>query len=44
VFVEKRFGVGWTLNLGNPRTWLGLGATLLFGAAVLGLSSLLMRN
>jgi uncharacterized membrane protein len=44
VFVEKRFGVGWTLNLGNPRTWLGLGATLLFGAAVVGLSSLLMRN
>ncbi len=44
VFVEKRFGVGWTLNLGNPRTWAGLGATLLFGAALLGLSSLLMRN
>jgi uncharacterized membrane protein len=44
VFVEKRFGVGWTLNLGNPRTWLGLGATLLFGAAVVGLSILLMGN
>jgi uncharacterized membrane protein len=44
VFVEKRFGVGWTFNLGNPRAWLGLGATLLFGAAVVWLAMLLMGN
>jgi len=44
VFVEKRFGVGWTFNLGNPRTWFVLGGLLLFGVAVSGLSILLMRN
>ncbi|MGI2327990.1 DUF1648 domain-containing protein [Planococcus sp. YIM B11945] len=22
VMVEKRFGIGWTINLGNPRSWL----------------------
>ena len=22
VFVPKRFGVGWTINIANPRTWL----------------------
>lgn len=24
IFVEKRFGVGWTLNLGNPRGYIVL--------------------
>lgn len=29
LFIEKRFGIGYTINLGNPRAWLLLGATLL---------------
>ena len=28
--VEKRFGVGYTLNLGNPRAWIALGVLVLF--------------
>lgn len=28
IFVEKRFGVGWSLNYGNPRSWLVLLALL----------------
>lgn len=35
VFIEKRFGVGWTLNFGNPRSWLVSSALLLFILAVL---------
>lgn len=40
--VGKRFGIGWTLNFGNPRAWLFVSvflaaivamAGLLFGAA-----------
>lgn len=38
VVVPRRFGVGWTLNLGNWRGWLALavlvGVTVLFCAAV----------
>lgn len=38
VVVPKRFGIGWTLNLGNWRGWLALaalvGVTVLFCAAV----------
>jgi uncharacterized protein len=26
VFVRRRFGVGWTINNGNPRGWLAMGA------------------
>jgi uncharacterized membrane protein len=33
LFVEKRFGVGYTLNFGNPRIWLLL--ALLLGVAIL---------
>ena len=28
--VEKRFGVGYTLNFGSPRAWIALGVLLLF--------------
>lgn len=38
VFVEKRFGVGWTLNFGNWKSWLVIGALLFFLAAALSLS------
>jgi uncharacterized membrane protein len=37
VLVEKRFGIGWTVNFGNPRLWLVIGATLLLLLAILGL-------
>lgn len=40
LFVEKRFGIGWTVNLANPRAWLVLGAILLFMAACLGIAFL----
>jgi uncharacterized membrane protein len=30
VFVEKRLGIGYTCNFGNPTTWLVLGLILLF--------------
>lgn len=36
--VEKRFGVGWTLNFANPRAWLFLGAVLLFILVALGIA------
>ena len=29
ILVEKRFGIGYTLNFGNPRSWLVLGAILI---------------
>jgi uncharacterized membrane protein len=35
VFVEKRFGIGWTLNLANPRSLLVAGALLVFILAIL---------
>ena len=38
VLVEKRFGVGWTLNFANPRSWLVIGAIFLFMLAVLALA------
>ncbi len=33
VFVEKRFGYGWTVNFANPRALIILGSLLLFAAA-----------
>jgi uncharacterized membrane protein len=30
IFVEKRLGIGYTCNFGNPTTWLVLGLILLF--------------
>lgn len=29
VLVEKRFGIGYTLNFGNGRSWLVLGGIVL---------------
>ncbi len=43
VWVEKRFGIGWTFNFGHPRAWFILGAILLFAAAVPVLSILLFK-
>jgi hypothetical protein len=41
VLVEKRFGLGWTLNFGNPRSWVVTGALFLFIVVVLLFASLL---
>jgi uncharacterized membrane protein len=30
LFIEKRLGIGYTCNFGNPTTWLVLGLILLF--------------
>jgi uncharacterized membrane protein len=43
LWVEKRFGIGWTFNFGNPRAWIVLGGILLFIAAVPVLSIVLMK-
>ena len=43
LWVEKRFGIGWTFNFGNPRAWFVLGAILIFAAAVPVLSILLFK-
>lgn len=43
-FVEKRFGMGWTLNFANPRSWLVIGAILFFILAILGLSLLMTKG
>lgn len=34
VMVSARFGLGWTLNLGNPAAWLLIGAILASGAGL----------
>jgi uncharacterized membrane protein len=44
LFVEKRFGIGWTLNLANPRALLVMGGLLLFILATLGISLLTLRS
>jgi uncharacterized membrane protein len=44
VWVEKRFGIGWTLNFGNPRAWFITGGILLFAAGVSVLSILLLQK
>ena len=41
LFVEKRFGIGWTLNFANPRSWLVSAALLLFCLTMLGLAWLI---
>jgi uncharacterized membrane protein len=43
VWVEKRFGIGWTFNFGNPRAWFLMTGILVFIIAVPVLSILLMR-
>ncbi len=43
LWVEKRFGIGWTMNFGNPRAWFVLGAMLLFAAAMPVLAILLLK-
>jgi uncharacterized membrane protein len=42
LFVEKRFGIGWTLNLSNPRALLVIGGILFFVLATLAISMLTM--
>ena len=44
LWVEKRFGIGWTFNFGNPRAWFVLGGILLFATAVPVLSILLLGS
>ena len=43
VWVEKRFGIGWTVNFGNARAWFVMGGILLFAVAVPVLSILLLK-
>ncbi|MGE5609255.1 MAG: DUF5808 domain-containing protein [Bacillota bacterium] len=38
IWVQKRFGIGYTLNMANPRSWLILGIFLLFVLGLLALS------
>jgi uncharacterized membrane protein len=33
LWVEKRLGIGWTLNFGNPASWFILGGILLLALA-----------
>jgi uncharacterized membrane protein len=40
LFVEKRFGIGWTLNMANPRALFVFGAILLFVLATLAIGLL----
>jgi uncharacterized membrane protein len=40
LFVEKRFGIGWTVNFGNPRALYFFGGLLLFIAATVSISVL----
>jgi len=40
LFVEKRFGIGWTVNMANPRALLVLGGIVLFVLATLAISLL----
>ena len=44
LFVEKRFGIGWTVNMANPRSWFFLGAILLFVVASLALGLVVGRK
>jgi uncharacterized membrane protein len=44
VWVEKRFGYGWTLNMATVRAWVILGALLLFGLAMPILSLFLLKK
>lgn len=30
VFIEKRFGIGWTINFGNKRGWIYIGILIIF--------------
>jgi uncharacterized membrane protein len=41
LFVEKRFGVGWTLNCANPKSWIVFGAILMFVAVAVSLPFLM---
>lgn len=41
VFVEKRFGVGTTLNMGNWKAWLFVGGLILFTVLIIVWSALL---
>jgi uncharacterized membrane protein len=43
ILVEQRFGVGWTLNLGNPRALLVLGALAALTAGFIMLTVLVAR-
>ncbi len=37
LWVEKRFGIGWTLNFARPASWFMLGGILLVALAVIAL-------
>jgi uncharacterized membrane protein len=43
LWVEKRFGIGWTVNLANPRAWMVLGGVLVFGVLVVLLSTVMLK-
>lgn len=41
VFIEKRFGVGWTMNFARPLTWILLGGIILLSLSPLFISLML---
>lgn len=41
LFVPKRFGIGWTMNLARPGAWAALAAILLIALAPLGLTAVI---
>jgi uncharacterized membrane protein len=41
--VEKRLGIGWTLNFGNPTSWFILGGILLLALGGLAFAFLAHR-
>lgn len=43
IFLEKRFGVGWTVNYGNPIVWIGMIIFILIMAAIILLPMYLMK-
>jgi len=44
LFVEKRIGIGYTINFANHLSWVVLGATVLFVAGMVLLVPLLLRS
>ena len=39
MLVPKRFGIGWTLNMGNPWSWLAVAAMLLVVVVLIAVAS-----
>ncbi len=44
LFIEKRFGIGWTMNWARPMSWVIMGGLLLFIAGMMIFSSQMRNN